>query len=386
MADPGSDTLGRRRAALVYSDEVSRYELSPEHPFKPARYRNVHALCEAAGLFDLPNTRVVPPRAATRAEIESFHTAEYVSAVKAISADPGTPGAARYGFGPGDNPPFRGMYEPLALAAGGSMVAAELVASGEADVAFNIGGGLHHAMPDRASGFCVFNDPVMAINWLVEQGHRVAYVDIDCHHGDGVQYGFYGSDRVLTISLHESGQYLFPGTGHVGETGEGDGEGFAVNVPLAPYTDDETYVSTFDAVVPPLVEAFKPDVLFTQMGIDTHVLDPITHLQLTTQGFARVVERLGRLAAPCGRWIAAGGGGYDLGAVARAWTMAFAVMAEAELPRELPVSLPEFPELSEFPDAAPEPLGPALAAQVRGFAEHSVDRVRELIFPRFGIL
>ncbi|MFW6195470.1 MAG: acetoin utilization protein AcuC [Chloroflexota bacterium] len=372
------------QAVLIYSDELSRHELSPTHPLKPVRYRYAYELSQGAGLLDLPNVKVAPPREATREEIETFHRPDYVDTVETIGAADRVADIGRYGFGPGDNPAYPGIYHANAMSAGSTMVATELVASGDAQVAFAIAGGLHHAMPAQASGFCVFNDPVMSIEWLLARDYRVAYVDIDCHHGDGVQHAFYDSDRVLTISIHESGRYLFPGTGDVGETGAGDGVGYSVNVPLAPYTTDEIYLEAFESVVPPLIEAFRPDAIFTQLGIDTHFLDPLTHLSLTTQGHNQVVARLGEIGRDVGKWIAAGGGGYDLGAVARAWTMDLATMAGHKLPDEIPVPAEELPSLTTFPDRDAPELDGRSSAEVRDFALQSVSRVRETVFPIVG--
>ena len=239
-------------------------------------------------------------------------------------------------------------------------------------------------MADRASGFGVFNDTVMAAQWLAEQGLRVAYIDIDCHHGDGVQAGFYTSPDVLTVSLHESGQFLFPGTGNVGETGRDSGLNYSVNVPLAPHTSDAAYMAAFEAVVPPLVEAFKPDVLFTQLGVDTHVLDPITHLRLTVQGHAAVVSRLRDLASECGRWLAVGGGGYDLGAVARAWTVDLAIMTGVDLPPDMPSLVPESPGAKTYADNL-EASDELVEMQVSAFNDRSVEQLREQIFPHYGL-
>ncbi len=374
-----------RKAALVYSAALAEHELSEMHPMKPVRIRLAYELADAAGFLEAEGAQLAPPRPATDEELALFHDRDYIDAVRAIGAGLAVPDEAAYGFGQGDNPTYPGIFDAQALSAGGTMAAAELVTRADVGVAFAPAGGLHHAMPRRASGFCVFNDPVMAIEALVREGRRVVYVDIDCHHGDGVQHAFYGSRDVMTISLHESGQFLFPGTGSVGESGEGDGEGYSVNVPLAPYTDDETYSLAFEAVVPPLIEAFAPDVLFTQLGIDTHYLDPITHLRLTTQGFARTVARLGELVGPETSWVAAGGGGYDLGAVARGWSMAFAVMAGVDIPDRIPEEFTEYPGLSTFADEQPAPLEPAVAEQVRAFAERSVEEVRNTIFPHFEL-
>jgi len=359
--------------------------MSETHPLKPLRWKRTFDLMKAAGLTHVNNISFLPPCRATEDEITLAHTGDYLSAVKALSAGLELPSGPSYGFGPGDNPVFDQMYEANALTSGGTMVAARALAHDSADVAFNFAGGhQHHAMANRASGFGVFNDTVMAAKWLSAQGMRVAYIDIDCHHGDGVQAGFYETPDVLTLSLHESGQFLFPGTGDVREKGRGPGENYSVNVPLAPHTSDESYLRSFDAVVPPLIEAFKPDVLFTQLGIDTHVLDPITHLRMTVQGHASVVERLRDLASDCGRWLAVGGGGYDLGAVARAWTIDLAIMAQVNLPNNLPAIVPEAPNTYNYADPL-EQTDNLIEMQVNAFNDRSVSQVEEMIFPHFGL-
>jgi len=292
------------------------------------------------------------------------------------------PGAAAFGLGPGDNPVFRGVWEAAQLVAAGSLLAADLVMRGEADRVFHFAGGLHHALRERASGFCYVNDAVLAILRLRERGLRVAYVDIDAHHGDGVQYAFYGDPNVLTISTHERGERLFPGTGFVNEVGEGDAAGFSVNLPLEAYTDTEVYLPAFEAVVPPLLERFKPDVIVAQLGIDSHRTDPLTHLALDVQGFARALQRIVPMAP---KLIALGGGGYDLRNVARAWTVAWAVLNHVELPLRLPEAFEEDArrygftsrELWDAPAALPEDIGRA----VREYADRQVDAVQTTIFP-----
>ena len=206
---------------------------------------------------------------------------------------------------------------------------------------------------------------------------------IDCHHGDGVQLGFYDTDQVLTISMHESGEYLFPGTGFVQEIGTGTGRGFAVNVPLFPYTDDETYLWAFREVVPPLLGAFKPDVLVTQLGIDTHVLDPITHIRLTVQGYTQLVRELAALSP--GRWLALGGGGYDIGAVMRAWTRAYGVMLGHEWPESAPPEFATTHGVERFDDPEPPPLPPEVLDRVRSYAQESVAAIRREVFPLHGL-
>src|SRR5712691_296676 len=374
------------KTALIYSEAWRQYDYSPEHPLRMERLGLTWRLMEAYGLTAAPRAKVLTPEPADLASIARFHTREYLEILRAVSAGDWVPHAQRYGLGPGDNPIFVGLWEAAQLAAGGSLLAAQLVADGEADRAFHFAGGLHHAMPDRASGFCYVNDAVLAVMCLRERGWRVAYVDIDAHHGDGVQFAFYNDPNVLTISTHERGDRLFPGTGFVVEMGEGDGFGFSVNVPLQPLTDDAVYYEAFEAVVPPLVTAFKPDVLVIQLGIDSHRTDPLTHLSLTVQGFTRAVRRLLPLAP---RIVALGGGGYDLTNVARAWTAAWAAMNDVELPDALPAeSQPDMqrlglarPTLSDPTETLPDET----RRWTEEYARRQVGEIQDRIFPLHGL-
>ncbi len=374
------------KTALVYADALSQYQLSPEHPLRPIRLRHMHELMRASGLLDLVNVASPTPRVATKQEIETSHDPEYVSIVDAISNGAIAPGMGEFGLGTSDNPVRPGIYDTTALCVGSTLTASELVTSGKADVAFAPAGGVHHhAMPRSAAGFGIFNDAVIAMKAMVAAGLRVAYIDIDCHHGDGVQMGHYDSDQVLTISIHESGQWLFPGTGYVQEIGSGDGKGYSVNIPLAPYTQDDEWHATFDEVIPPLVRAFKPDVLFTQLGIDTHFQDPLTHLSLTTQGFDLAVKKLGVIAAEIGKWVAVGGGGYDLSAVARSWTMALASMANFDLPKHVPMSFTSLSNLTTFADIPPAPAEQRYLSEIQTHNTQTLNEIRSLIFPKFRI-
>src|SRR5256884_7295178 len=235
-------------------------------------------LMRAYGLTTLPNARVVSPEPGAETGIARYPTRQYPGGLKRADTGLGPAGGALYGLGLGDNPVFRGLWEVAQLVAAGSLTAADLVASGQVDRAFHFAGGLHHAFPDRASGFCYVNDAVLAILRLREHGLRVAYVDIDAHHGDGVQHAFYADPHVLTISTHERGERLFPGTGFVREKGEGAGVGFSVNPPLEAYTDTAVYLPAFEAGVPPLIERVKPDVIVAQLAPDADRTDPLTHL------------------------------------------------------------------------------------------------------------
>jgi acetoin utilization protein AcuC len=327
-----------RSVLLVYSPEVVEYDHGPEHPLRPIRVRLTRELISAYGLLE-DGAEEVPMRVATDEELLLVHTERYVDAVKRAGA--GEPGEWwRFGFGPGDNPIFPDMHQASARVAGGSIVAAEAVTTGRAEHAFNPAGGLHHAMPEASSGFCVYDDPAVAIAWMLERGvERIAYVDVDVHHGDGPQAIFYREPRVLTISIHESGRYLFPGTGFVDERGAGEGEGTAINVPLPPYTSDEGWLRAFREIVPDAVRSFSPDILVTQLGCDTHHTDPLAHLALSTRAYREAAAALHELAhdAAGGRWVATGGGGYQWARVVpRAWTIYFAEMAERELPDRIP--------------------------------------------------
>lgn len=320
------------RAGFVYDPRLTEHVYRHDHPLKPRRLRGVYETLQRLGAFDHPAAALLAPREATRAEIERVHSPAYVEAIRQASEDPERDFSIWGLSAWGDTPPFRGMHEASLLTTGATLAAMEEVLDRGARVAFNGSGGLHHAMRERASGFCIYNDPAIACGLIADRGLRVAYVDIDAHHGDGVQAAFYESDRVLTISLHQDGRTLFPGTGSADERGAGSGTGYSVNVPLPPFTDDAAYIRAFDAVVLPLVERYKPDVLVTQQGIDPHFTDPLTQLMLSTRAHEHCVGAFAAMPYP---WVAMGGGGYDLDAVRRTWSMEYLVMLGAEIPAEL---------------------------------------------------
>jgi acetoin utilization protein AcuC len=364
------------KTAIISSEELWRLGHGETHPLRPERLQRAHELLTAYGAFDGQQSRLIPPRPATTEELLLFHTEEYLNAVRSLSRGEREHVPGRYNFGPGDNPVFEAMYEIAALKVGAALVAAEVVTTGEVDIAFSLAGGMHHARPNYASGFCIFNDIAVVVNTLLRQGLKVAYVDIDVHHGDGVQEAFYDTDRVLTISIHESGHFLFPGTGFVTETGEGVGRGFAVNLPLAPYTDDEVYVWAFEQMVPPLLKWFEPDIVVSQLGVDTHYLDPLAHLVLTTQGYTKVVHMIKKLAP---RWIALGGGGYEIDVMPRAWALAYGIMSDREFPNELPVAYAEKygpGTLEDQPKPQPDPRSKDVA---RRHASRAISELKERI-------
>nr|WP_199521202.1 acetoin utilization protein AcuC [Jiangella anatolica] len=316
---------------VAWSDALTGYDFGRGHPLNPVRVDLTIRLARELGVLDGDGVHVEAPVPADDATLHTVHTADYVDAVKAASADPDTVDLA-HGLGTSDDPCFAGMHDASALVAGGTIAAARAVWSGAALHGVNVAGGLHHAMPAAASGFCVYNDPALAITALLDAGaERVAYVDVDVHHGDGVQAVFYDDPRVLTISLHESPHTLFPGTGYPTETGGPGAEGSAVNVALPPGTSDAGWLRAFHAVVPPLLRSWQPQVLFTQHGCDSHLEDPLAHLALTIDGQIESYRVLHDLAHELcdGRWVATGGGGYALvEVVPRAWTHLLAIAAE----------------------------------------------------------
>jgi acetoin utilization protein AcuC len=302
---------------VFWDEKLLSYDFGSTHPLDPVRVELTMALARELGVLDHVELRGF--ESAGDGLISLVHGREYIEAVKKAGKE--LRPHLVFGLGTADNPLFNGMHEASALVVGASVAAAKAVWTGETEHAANIAGGLHHAMPDAASGFCIYNDPAVAIAWLLEHGaQRVAYVDVDVHHGDGVQKAFYDDPRVMTISLHESPRTLFPGTGFPHETGA---EGTSVNVALPPGTGDRAWLRAFDAVVPPLLRSFRPQILVTQQGCDTHLSDPLAHMSLTVDGQRTVYQRLHALAHEVseGRWVLTGGGGYELvQVVPRAWT------------------------------------------------------------------
>ncbi|MTV24438.1 acetoin utilization protein AcuC [Nitriliruptoraceae bacterium ZYF776] len=388
---------------MLWDDRLAGYDLGPGHPLAPVRVELTVDLIRRCGLVGRIGRRVpgvarveeVRPGDYDEAELKRLHRPDFVEAVRRCSSDPELADALGYGLGPGDTPAFRGMHPSSMLVCAATKEAARQVWEGEAAHAFNPAGGLHHAMPDRAAGFCVYNDPAVAIDWLLEHGaERVAYVDVDVHHGDGVEVMFRDDPRVLTISLHESGRFLFPGTGAADDIGGPGALGSAVNVPLHPGTVGSIWLDAFDATVEPLLRAFAPDVLVTQLGCDTHATDPLAHLALTLDDMAAIYARLHALAHEVadGRWIATGGGGYQLvEVVPLAWTLAFAEMTGRGVPIETPMGWRELagertgrrPPTGFTED--PVQLSAPLLAQAREAADASVAACRELVHPRHGL-
>lgn len=374
------DVAVTRNVPLIYSSDLMAYDFGPQHPLRPERLGLTLELMSAYGLLK-DGKLVIPPEPATELDVLTYHTSEYVSTVKELSRGKETRDSAVYGFGWGDNPPFRGMYEASLLYTGASMLAGELVTKYQYRCVFSISGGLHHAMADHASGFCIFNDAVILINRLKETFERVAYVDIDAHHGDGVQTAFQSRRDVLTISIHEDGHYLFPGSGFVEEIGEGEGRGFSVNIPLMPGTPEETHVWAFQQILPPLISAFDPHIIVAQLGTDAHFEDPLSHLCLTSNGFTDLVRIILSFDRPV---VALGGGGYKPINVARLWTLAYAEMRGIELSNRIPSEFADRHGIHMLRDGKP-PMQNEAAQAARDAAHRVVEALRRLIFPLHGL-
>jgi len=327
------------RACVVFDPTLTAYDFGVSHPMSPLRVDLTVRLARELGVLAPdggagPGLPTVPAPMADDDLVATVHDREYMEAVKRAGKDPSVVIEDR-GLGTPDNPTFEGMHEASAHIVGATVEAARRVWTGDVLHAANISGGLHHAMPEKASGFCVYNDVAVGIRWLLDQGaERIAYVDVDVHHGDGVEAIFYDDPRVLTISLHETGQMLFPGTGFPSDTGGPGAEGSAVNVALPPGTSDAGWLRAFHAVVPPLVREFAPDVLVTQHGCDSHIEDPLAHMMLTVDGQRAAYLALHDLAHEVcdGRWVVTGGGGYAVvDVVPRAWTHLLAIVGGAPL-------------------------------------------------------
>jgi len=314
---------------VIYSDAYLEYDFGPDHPLTPRRFGPSISLMRATGASNFAE-----PRVATDEELQRLHSADYIRTVRSFSDDPWNH-APSSGIGPGDCPPFDDMHQASATVAGGSIGAVDRILAGDVAHAFNPGGGLHHASAARASGFCIYNDVALGVARARDAGHRVLYVDLDVHHGDGTQALFWDDPQVMTFSIHETGMSLFPGTGFVDESGGPSAPGTAVNVPLQPYSGDGSWIDAVEKLVPALADAFKPTFLVTQHGCDTHAYDPLAHLRLTTNAYRAAAVLLDAIAHEhCeGRWLATGGGGYDAyRVVPRSWSLVWLAQAHRDVP------------------------------------------------------
>jgi acetoin utilization protein AcuC len=386
--------------AVVWDEALRAYDFGPGHPLAPIRVQLAMRLARDFGLLDTPTLEILTPVVpATIEQIAAVHELEYIAAVQHASENPHDADPLR-GLGTPDDPAFAGMHDASALVAGATLMAAQAVYSGRTEHAVNIAGGLHHAMPGSASGFCIYNDIGVAIAWLLAQGvERIAYIDVDVHHGDGVQEMFYDDPRVLTISLHESPLTLFPGTGFPEEIGGPGALGSAVNVALPAGTGDQGWLRAFHAVVPQVLEAFDPQIIVSQHGCDSHIDDPLAHLALTIDGQRMSYEAIHRWAHRYagGRWIAVGGGGYEwVDVVPRAWTHliaeaagtpidphaqtpdAFQSYVKTELQRQAPMRMTD--GSNPWPKPFDQGFDPANSVDAAVLA------TRSAVFPHFGLV
>ncbi|ATQ27605.1 acetoin utilization protein AcuC [Rhodococcus ruber Chol-4] len=341
-AATGDPTHPSGDRVVVWSPDYLDYRWGPSHPMNPTRLDLTMALSRGLGLLE--GVETLRPPAATDADLLRIHTPAYVEAVKhAGNLPPGSTAGpeAPHGLGTEDNPIFPRMHEASAVLAGGTLAAAREIAAGRTRRAVSIGGGMHHAMADWAAGFCVYNDAAIAISWLLDNGFdRIAYLDVDAHHGDGVQHAFLGDPRVLTVSVHQHPATLWPNTGWSSEIGTGAAEGTAVNLPVLPGTVDALWLRAFHAVVPAAVAAFRPQIIISQCGADSHREDPLADLSLTVDGQRAAYLAMRELAdRHCeGRWLAVGGGGYGLvRVVPRSWTHLIAAVLDREIDPATPI-------------------------------------------------
>jgi acetoin utilization protein AcuC len=308
--------MGKRELVFLYSDEIEKFPYPEDCPFKSERAPRLRQKLVALNLLDNERAMVVEPKPASRQQLEWFHFPNYLDELSRTSRGELSLDSLYMGLGGDDTPIFRGMYDYGAWAAGASIHAAELVLSGDARVAFNPTGGLHHAQDARASGFCYINDVVLGCMRLTQAGKRVFCLDLDAHHGDGTQAAFYRRKDVMFLSLHESGTTLFPGTGFETDIGEGEGRGYTVNVPLPAGTYDQAYLTAFQVVVPPLIQAYQPDIIVVQFGMDTLAGDPLTHFCLTNNVYPQIIDTLLGFGRPM---LFTGGGGYHVENTVRGW-------------------------------------------------------------------
>jgi acetoin utilization protein AcuC len=380
----------RGKLQYPYSEALMNYEFRTDHPLKPDRLRLTYELSRDLGLLD--SVELVEPTMPTREDLELFHTPDFIDAV--IESGDSSTAKPEYGLGTSDNPVFPNLYDAASRYVGATLDAMKAIIKGASN-AFVISGGLHHAHRSMASGFCIFNDVVISILHLLRRKKaKVLYFDFDAHHGDGVQNAFYESKDVLTISVHQTGQTLFPGTGFIHEMGGGDGTGYSVNIPVLPGAGSEELIKVMDDIVVPLFESFKPNLLVTQLGVDGHFMDPLAYLAYTTHGFEFALQKLRKLSDDiCDiGWLAVGGGGYHPVNVARLWSLFLATILDKDVPKELPrpfletcrnlgyANLPEGMRDEELVVQAYLPR-----EQVALDLDRVLRRLKEMVFPYHGI-
>jgi acetoin utilization protein AcuC len=381
------------RAAFVYTDDFLAYHFGDSHPFQQRRLKLTRQLLDAYGHFgDSARVELVAPAPARSSDLLAVHDPEFTQAVLTLSnaldsssdADIDRDLARRHGLGPGgDTPAFAGMWEASLLYVGASLECADRILSGRNRAAFNPSGGLHHAMRCYASGFCIFNDCALVAKKLIDAGRRVACLDVlDAHHGDGTQEILYEEPEGLTISFHETGRTLFPGTGYPNEVGIGTGAGYSVNVPMEPASSDEQYIRAFDEVAAPILAAYRPDVIVLVAGTDAHFEDPLAHLALTSQGWMAIVEQAIGLNLPI---IALGSGGYNVRTAPRLYAMLQAALAGTTLPGDIPEDIAKLCGVDRLHDMIEPPIMVGEARRAARALDDTIRAVREAVFPYHGL-
>lgn len=372
--------------ALLYSYDLTQHEYKPSHPFKPERARLMFELFNRYGLISEKNQRIIAPPLMNEELLYLFHTREYIELLRKGEKENLSIEMLHAGLGTEDNPLFKAMYQYAMAASSGTYEGAMMLYRGNARFAFNPFGGFHHAGKNHAEGFCYINDISVTIADLIRKGQRVAYIDIDAHHGNGVQDAFYETNRVLNISLHESGETLYPGTGSAFEKGVKEGFGYNVNIPLRAETDDEVYLLAFESLVPSLIENFKPDIVVANIGCDTHRDDPLAHLNLTSNGYKKVISIINDLSP---KILALGSGGYNLFKTAALWTLAWATFCGLQ-PHDLHTGIvggmmygPET-EAGQLDDP-PFVVDGWEKKQCLVYARRVIDFIKDNIFPLQGI-
>ena len=375
-----------KNAVFIYSSEFEKYSYPPEHPFNTIRATRVREIVSSMGLLSGSGSSEVAPKPAERIVLKKFHTARYLHALKTAAAGHWDVEALQMGIGSQDCPIFKGLYEYSALAAGGTLTAAKMILSGEAEIAFNPSGGYHHAGPELAAGFCYINDVALACIVLAEQKKRVLYLDVDVHNGDGVANEFYDRSDVLTISFHQNPKTLFPGTGFENEIGTGEGKGYCVNVPLPVGTYDQAYLKAIETIVLPLTRAYNPDVIVFELGADALAGDPLANLCLTNNVYADIIHHLMSFNKPI---VATGGGGYNVENTVRAWALAWSIFCGADQGEDMSHAMGGvFLESTEW-QAGLRDRALAVTEQQRGAVQPAIEKViqkiKKSIFPIHGL-
>ncbi|HNS21269.1 MAG TPA: hypothetical protein PKH24_12270 [Sedimentisphaerales bacterium] len=378
--------MSARKAVFIHSEEIEKYRYPEDCPFKAERAGRTRRVLYTMGLLWTETTREVAPVPVPRTVLKKFHSARYLHALRSAQKGKWELDALHMGVGTDDCPVFRGMYDYAVLAAGATLVGAEMILSGQAEIAFNPSGGYHHAFPEKAAGFCYINDNALACTILSEAGKRVLYLDIDVHNGDGVAAAFYDRSDVMTISLHENPRTLFPGTGFEEEIGEGEGRGYCVNLPLPVGTFDQAYLHAFQEIVPPLIEAYNPDVIVFELGADSLAGDPLAHLQLTNNVYAEVIQRLLRFNKPI---LATGGGGYHVENTVRAWALAWTVLSGQDLDVGMDAGIGGVMlQSTDWQGGLRDRELPVTSQQrdmVMPALESSIETIKAKVFPRHGL-